>query len=47
MDWSGVTVLSNPSDTPTRLTQEAIFIGNTLNRDVGSLSTEYNSILGL
>ena len=37
VDWSGVKVLSNPSDTHTRLTQEAIFIRtieNTLNRDV-------------
>jgi hypothetical protein len=48
VDWSGATVLSNPSNTHTRLTQEAIFIRtieSTLNRDIGSLSTEYNSIL--
>ena len=44
--WIGqVLVLSNPYDAHTRLTQEAIFIRtieNTLNRDVGSPSTEYN-----
>ena len=39
--------LSNPRDTTTRLVEEAVAIRraeNTLNRDIGTLPTEYDNL---
>ena len=47
VDWSNIKVLSNPRDTITRLVEEAVAIRrteNTLNRDIGTLPTEYDNL---
>ena len=47
IDWSNIKVLSNPRDTTTRLVEEAVAIRrteNTLNRDIGTLPTEYDNL---
>jgi len=49
VDWANVKVLANPRDSKTRLVQEAFEIrtsGRTLNRDGGTLPTEYENLIG-
>ena len=49
VDWSNIKVLSNPRDTTTRVVEEAAAIRteNTLERDIGTLSTEYDNLFFL